>query len=205
MSDHLIAEANRHAEALPKMTLPTTKPNDRDLAWYVRECELLQDRNEALERENAALRIIQAQDKENYQIAMRASINVEQRLKGENAALREDWQLSERRWVAREKEWAEKTVEIEKENAALKKLIDDPNAMHEYYLRSGNGWEVWHGERLGQMENYIPELQGQIAELRKTLQLIVDKWDSCTELYTSDQDAAQNLADTAREALNRIR
>jgi hypothetical protein len=94
---------------------------------------------------------------------------------------------------------------LERENAALKKLIDDPNAMHEYYLRSGNGWEVWHGERLGQMENYIPELQGQIAELRKTLQLIVDKWDSCTELYTSDQDAAQNLADTAREALNRIR
>lgn len=141
MSDHLIAEANRHAEALPKMTLPTTKPNDLDLAWYRRECELLQDRNEVLEVENAA----------------------------------------------------------------LKKLIDDPNAMHEYYLRSGNGWEVWHGERLGQMENYIPELQGQIAELRKTLQLIVDKWDSCTELYTSDQDAVQNLADTAREALNRIR
>ena len=120
MSEHLIAEANRHAKALPKMTLPTTKPNDLDLAWYRRECELLQDRNEALERENAALRIIQAQDKENYQIAMRASINVEQRLKGENAALREDWQLSERRWVAREKEWAEKTVEIEKENAALR-------------------------------------------------------------------------------------
>jgi predicted RNA-binding protein with PUA domain len=56
MSEHLIAEANRHAKALPKMTLPTTKPNDLDLAWYRRECELLQDRNEALERENAALR-----------------------------------------------------------------------------------------------------------------------------------------------------
>jgi len=102
-------------------------------------------------------------------------------------------------------EAAARLKELERENAALQKLIDDPNAMHEYYLRSGNGWEVWHGERLGQMENYIPELQGQIAELRKTLQLIVDKWDSCTELYTSDQDAAQNLADTAREALNRIR
>lgn len=38
MSDHLIAEANRHAKALPKMTLPTTKPNDRDLAWYIAEC-----------------------------------------------------------------------------------------------------------------------------------------------------------------------
>ena len=164
MSDHLIAEANRHAKALPKMTLPTTKPNDLDLAWYRRECEWLEDRNEVLEVENARL-----------QLELDASCN------------------------------AEELRQARAENAALKKLIDDPNAMHEYYLRSGNGWEVWHGERLGQMENYIPELQGQIAELRKTLQLIVDKWDSCTELYTSDQDAAQNLADTAREALNRIR
>ena len=56
MSDHLIAEANRHAEALPKMTLPTTKPNDLDLAWYRRECEWLEDRNEVLEVENAAIR-----------------------------------------------------------------------------------------------------------------------------------------------------
>ncbi len=38
------------------MNLPTTKPNERDLAWYVRECEWLDDRNRVLERENAALR-----------------------------------------------------------------------------------------------------------------------------------------------------
>ena len=38
------------------MNLPTTTPNDRDLAWYVRECEWLDDRNKELERENAALR-----------------------------------------------------------------------------------------------------------------------------------------------------
>ena len=38
------------------MNLPTTTPNDRDLAWYVRECEWLDDRNKVLERENAALR-----------------------------------------------------------------------------------------------------------------------------------------------------
>lgn len=56
MSDHLIAEANRHAKALSKMTLPTTKPNDRDLDWYVRECESLDERNKVLERENAELR-----------------------------------------------------------------------------------------------------------------------------------------------------
>jgi uncharacterized protein YjbI with pentapeptide repeats len=38
MSDHLIAEANRHAKALHQMTLPTTKPNQRDLDWYIAEC-----------------------------------------------------------------------------------------------------------------------------------------------------------------------
>ncbi len=38
------------------MNLPTFKPNDRDLDWYVRECEWLGDRNRVLERENAALR-----------------------------------------------------------------------------------------------------------------------------------------------------
>lgn len=55
MSDHLIAEANRHAKALSKMTLSTTKPNDRDLDWYVRECESLHERNKMLEAENADL------------------------------------------------------------------------------------------------------------------------------------------------------
>ena len=80
MSDHLIAEANRHAEALPKMTLPTTKPNDLDLAWYRRECELLQDRNEVLEVENASL-----------QLELDASCNAEElrQVRAENAALRE--------------------------------------------------------------------------------------------------------------------
>ena len=39
MSDHLIAEANRHAKALLTMTLPTTKPNQRDIDWYIAECE----------------------------------------------------------------------------------------------------------------------------------------------------------------------
>lgn len=38
MSDHLIAEANRHAKALHQMTLPTTKPNHRDIDWYIAEC-----------------------------------------------------------------------------------------------------------------------------------------------------------------------
>ena len=38
------------------MTLPTTKPNARDLDWYLRECESLHERNKMLEAENAALR-----------------------------------------------------------------------------------------------------------------------------------------------------
>jgi len=80
VSDHLIAEANRHAEALPKMTLPTTKPNDLDLAWYRRECELLQDRNETLEDENARL-----------QMELDASCNAEElrQVRAELAALQE--------------------------------------------------------------------------------------------------------------------
>jgi len=38
MSDHLIAESNRHAKALHQMKLPTTKPNQRDIDWYIAEC-----------------------------------------------------------------------------------------------------------------------------------------------------------------------
>ncbi len=38
MNDHLIAEANRHAKALHQMTIPTTKPNQRDIDWYIAEC-----------------------------------------------------------------------------------------------------------------------------------------------------------------------
>ena len=53
MSDHLIAEANRHAKALPKMTIPTTKPNDRDLDWYIKECI---DLKKQMEMECAAKR-----------------------------------------------------------------------------------------------------------------------------------------------------
>ena len=114
------------------MNLPTTTPNDRDLAWYVRECEWLDDRNRVLAAEvdqwaarcAAAIWMLpetvtggqlrEAQDKFHRE---------RENLRRENAALREDWQLSERRWVAREKEWAEKTVEIEKENAALRELL----------------------------------------------------------------------------------
>ena len=42
------------------MNLPTTKPNDRDLDWYVRECEWLDDRNRVLAA-SAANAIIEAE------------------------------------------------------------------------------------------------------------------------------------------------
>ncbi|NBP68276.1 MAG: hypothetical protein EBR30_01270 [Cytophagia bacterium] len=56
MSDHLIAEANRHAAALPG-DLSTVKSSVlaediikalSDIAWYVRECETLRTENATL-------------------------------------------------------------------------------------------------------------------------------------------------------------
>ena len=46
MSDHLIAEANRHA-----MGLPTTHPTHADIAWYVREVGELRAEVERLKRD----------------------------------------------------------------------------------------------------------------------------------------------------------
>ena len=43
MSDHLIAEAHRHA-----MALPTTHPTHADIAWYVREVSELRAEVERL-------------------------------------------------------------------------------------------------------------------------------------------------------------
>ena len=53
MSDHLIAEANRHAKALGKMTLPTTQSTQRDIEWYIEECI---DLRKQLDRECASKR-----------------------------------------------------------------------------------------------------------------------------------------------------
>lgn len=51
MSDHLIAEAHRHA-----MALPTTHPTHADIAWYVREVsELRAEVEESKARERAAI------------------------------------------------------------------------------------------------------------------------------------------------------
>ena len=53
MSDHLIAEANRHAKAFGKMTLPTTQSTQRDIEWYIEECI---DLRKQLDRECASKR-----------------------------------------------------------------------------------------------------------------------------------------------------
>ena len=53
MSDHLIAEANRHAKAFGKMTLPTTQSTQRDIQWYIEECI---DLRKQLDRECASKR-----------------------------------------------------------------------------------------------------------------------------------------------------
>lgn len=37
------------------MNLPTTKPNQYDLAWYIRECAALQRENAALREDKARL------------------------------------------------------------------------------------------------------------------------------------------------------
>lgn len=51
MSDHLIAEADRHA-----MALPTTHPTHADIAWYVRELSELATERDQLRAECNNLR-----------------------------------------------------------------------------------------------------------------------------------------------------
>lgn len=82
MSDHLIAEADRHA-----MVLPTTQPTHADIAWYVREVsELRAEVEESKARERAAI----ASWDEERQRALREGGRVVE-LRAELAMLRE-WQ-----------------------------------------------------------------------------------------------------------------
>ena len=80
MSDHLIAEAHRHA-----MALPTTHPTHADIAWYVREVsELRAEVEESKARERAAI----ASWDEERQRALREGGRVVE-LRAELALLRE--------------------------------------------------------------------------------------------------------------------
>ncbi len=86
------------------MNLPTTKPNDRDLAWYVRECEALQCINAALKK--------QANDE------FDAVITRNMELERENAALRAELNRQRALWQAThalglaEREFAIKCIEM---------------------------------------------------------------------------------------------
>jgi hypothetical protein len=92
-----------------------------------------------------------------------ALVRTIEELRRENAALREDWQLSERRWVAREKEWAEKTVEIEKENAALRDTAVEVCLLARVWVT------VW-GDKLS------PDSIKRFAELEKQILKKAQPW-----------------------------
>ena len=88
------------------MNLPTTKPNDRDIAWYIRECEDLRNRLESLaeshkkqtddyvcvDREHGLYRrAAHARDAVSAdRLALALSLETLDELERENAALRED-------------------------------------------------------------------------------------------------------------------
>ena len=134
------------------MSTPTPRTNrawnvcgddNAEAAWAFAqklEYELAAEREKVqiLERENAALRIIQAQDKENYQCAMKASMAVEEQLKSENAALREDLEELQR-------------VVIETRLAAV-------NGMNE--IRSALGLPLGHEDKSGKrVLDYVQQLK----------------------------------------------
>ena len=83
-------------------------------------------------------------------------------------------------------EFANFARELERENAALRRLIDDPNAMHSHYLRECNGWEVWQAERirrfqdaseqLEQLERENAELREQLAQMRSVINEMADRF-----------------------------
>lgn len=88
------------------MNLPTTKPNDRDIAWYIRECEDLRNRLESLAKSNKKQtddyvcvdrehglyrRTSHARDAVSAdRLALALSLETLDELERENAALRED-------------------------------------------------------------------------------------------------------------------
>ena len=83
MSDHLIAEANRHA-----MALPSTHPTHAEIAWYVREIVELRAENERLTKENSAAHAA-LNDSVGY-LVYEAVIARAERAEAENSALRAD-------------------------------------------------------------------------------------------------------------------
>lgn len=82
-----------------------------------------------------------------------------------------DWQ-----WVEEHPESAlDLMLKLHSENAALRSLIDDPNAMHSHYLRECNGWEVWQAERIRQFQDaneQLEQLETENAALREDKEIL---------------------------------
>lgn len=126
------------------MILPTTKPNDRDIAWYIRECEDLRKRLESLaesdkkqtddyvcvDREHALYkRAPRARDAVSAdRLALAISLETIDQLERENAALRAD---AERyRWIKRDNIGVHDVLELFMSyiNCDLDKEIDQTRA-----------------------------------------------------------------------------
>lgn len=80
------------------MNLPTTRPNDRELSWYMDECFSLQGKISQLEREKEALQNALAAEKHirrNVEEATTIALKRRsQAIKERDAAKRENWSLN---------------------------------------------------------------------------------------------------------------
>ena len=92
------------------MNLPTTKPNDRDIAWYIRECEDLRNRLESLAKSNKKQTDDYVCVDREHGLYRRAS-HARDAVSADRLALA----LS-----------LETLDELERDNAALRKLINEP-------------------------------------------------------------------------------
>ena len=93
---------------------------------------------------------------------------------------------------------AEFARELERENAALRSLIDDPNAMHSHYLRQCNGWEVWQAERIHWFQDTVDKLERENAALRSLLREAVTDYEllggTCDGVESEDHIARVKAA-----------
>jgi DNA repair exonuclease SbcCD ATPase subunit len=102
--------------------------------------------------------------------------------------------------------------ELERENAALRSLIDDPNAMHSHYLRECNGWEVWQAERIRRFQDaseQLEQLERENAALGQELEDVNRVRNSIEGALADAYDEAEadwmsksHLADAAEEVMN---
>ena len=99
-------------------------------------------------------------------------------------------------------ELVQKVQQLETENAALHRLIDDPNAMHSHYLRKCNGWEVWQAERIHWFQDTVDKLERENAALKEELAPLRETVGVRGDAVTSRDDIAYwcKLMDRAGKA-----